>query len=597
MKKKKWMIAADAPHDAEVLQRELALPHLAARVLAARGLGSPEQAKAFLDSSNRCIHDPFLLSDMETAVIEIERAIAAEEKIAVYGDYDVDGVTATCILIRYLRSRGVDCVYYIPDRLGEGYGLNTAAIGQLYEEGCRLLITVDSGITAIEEAEFAADLGLRLIITDHHECKEVLPRAYAIVNPRRLDSAYPFRELAGVGVAFKLICALEAQRPVEELLEEYGDIVAVGTIADVMPLVGENRCIVTQGLQLLAHTKNPGLRALVTTLGLDGKPVTSNTVSFVMAPRINAAGRMGGAALAARMFLTDSLEEATELAQKLCDLNRTRQEEENRIYQQIVAWLEQEPRRHQKKALVLWGDDWHNGVIGIVASRLTDRYGVPCILISMSGDCGKGSGRSIKGFNLYSALEQCADVLDKYGGHELAVGLSIHRDKLEQLRNRMEELAEQMGAGREVVPCIAVDCRVRPCELTRGEVAGLSMLEPFGMGNAQPCFVMQGVALEELTPISRDRHVKMLLSKDGYSFYAFAFGMGARTCAFVQGDLLDIVFSAEINRYKNRENVQLVIKDVRWAEQEHRAVRSLRRCRSAPASGRSPRPLAGELRS
>ena len=355
MKKKKWMIAADAPHDAEVLQRELALPHLAARVLAARGLGSPEQAQAFLDSSNRCIHDPFLLSDMETAVIEIERAIAAEEKIAVYGDYDVDGVTATCILIRYLRSRGVDCVYYIPDRLGEGYGLNTAAIGQLYEEGCRLLITVDSGITAIEEAEFAADLGLRLIITDHHECKEVLPRAYAIVNPRRLDSAYPFRELAGVGVAFKLICALEAQRPVEELLEEYGDIVAVGTIADVMPLVGENRCIVTQGLQLLAHTKNPGLRALVTTLGLDGKPVTSNTVSFVMAPRINAAGRMGGAALAARMFLTDSLEEATELAQKLCDLNRTRQEEENRIYQQIVAWLEQEPRRHQKKALVLWG--------------------------------------------------------------------------------------------------------------------------------------------------------------------------------------------------------------------------------------------------
>ena len=332
MKKKKWMIAADAPHDAEVLQRELALPHLAARVLAARGLGSPEQAKAFLDSSNRCIHDPFLLSDMETAVIEIERAIAAKEKIAVYGDYDVDGVTATCILIRYLRSRGVDCVYYIPDRLGEGYGLNTAAIGQLYEEGCRLLITVDSGITAIEEAEFAADLGLRLIITDHHECKEVLPRAYAIVNPRRLDSAYPFRELAGVGVAFKLICALEAQRPVEELLEEYGDIVAVGTIADVMPLVGENRCIVTQGLQLLAHTKNPGLRALVTTLGLDGKPVTSNTVSFVMAPRINAAGRMGGAALAARMFLTDSLEEATELAQKLCDLNRTRQEEENRIY-------------------------------------------------------------------------------------------------------------------------------------------------------------------------------------------------------------------------------------------------------------------------
>lgn len=578
MKKKKWIIAADASEDAAVLQHELALPRLVSRVLAARGIEKPEQARAFLDSSNSCIHDPFLLHDMVKAVDEIRRTVAAGEKIAVYGDYDVDGVTATCILIRYLRSQGADCTYYIPDRLGEGYGLNTAAISQLYQDGCRLLITVDSGITAIEEAEFAAGLGLRLIITDHHECKETLPAAHAVVNPRRLDSEYPFRELAGVGVAFKLICALEAQRPIEELLEEYGDIVAVGTIADVMPLVGENRCIVTQGLQLLARTRNPGLRALVSTLGLDDKPVTSNTVSFVMAPRINAAGRMGGAALAARMFLTDSLEEASELAQNLCDLNRTRQEEENRIYQEIVAWLEQEPRRHQKKALVLWGDDWHNGVIGIVASRLADRYGVPCILISMSGDCGKGSGRSIKGFNLYSALEQCAPLLDKYGGHELAVGLSIGRGKLEQFRNRIEELAEQMGAGQEVVPCISVDCQVEPPELTCEEVEGMSVLEPFGMGNPQPCFLMQGAVLEELTPISRDRHVKMLLSKGGKSFYAFAFGMGARTCAFVQGDLLDVVFSAEINRYKGRESVQLVVKDVRWAEQEERQDGELAGC-------------------
>ena len=578
MKKKKWIIAADDPQRSAALRRELLLPRLTARVLAARGVETAEQAQAFLDSSCGRIHDPFLLADMRKAVEEIEKAIAAKEKIAVYGDYDVDGVTATCILIRYLRSRGADCTYYIPDRLGEGYGLNTAAIRQLYGEGCRLLITVDSGITAVEEAEFAARLGLRLIITDHHECKEALPQAYAVVNPRRPDCPYPFRELAGVGVAFKLICALESAQPVEKLIAQYGDIVAVGTIADVMPIVEENRAIVAQGLNLLARTQNPGLRALLSTLGLNDKPVTSNSVSFVMAPRINAAGRMGGASLAARMFLTDSLDEAEELAQTLCDLNRARQEEENRIYQEIVAWLEQDPRRHQKKALVLWGDGWHNGVIGIVASRLADRYGVPCVLISMTGDSGKGSGRSIKGFNLYSALEQNAALLEKYGGHELAVGLSIHRDQLEPFRASIEELAETMGAGEEVVPSVAVDCSVGPEELSRDEVIGLSVLEPFGMGNPQPCFAMQNVVIEELTPISRDRHVKMLLSKGGKSFYAFAFGMGARTCAFVRGDLLDIAFSAEINRYKNRESVQLVLKDVRWAEQEQRQDGELAGC-------------------
>ncbi len=578
MKKKKWIIAADAPQDVAALQSELALPRLAARVLAARGAGDPERARAFLDSSCERIHDPFLLTDMQKAVDEIERTIAAGEKIAVYGDYDVDGVTATCTLVRYLRSRGVDCTYYIPDRLGEGYGLNTTALRRLYDEGCRLLITVDSGITAVEEAEFAAGLGLRLIITDHHECKEALPCACAVVNPRRPDCAYPFRELAGVGVAFKLICALETSRSAEEMLEQYGDIVAVGTIADVMPIAEENRTIVARGLGVLACTKNPGLRALLHTLGLDGKPVTSNSVSFVMAPRINAAGRMGAAALAARMFLTDSMEEAEELAQTLCDLNRSRQEEENKIYQQIIGWLEQDPRRHQKKALVLWGDDWHNGVIGIVASRLADRYGVPCVLISMSGGCGKGSGRSIKGFNIYSALEQNAALLEKYGGHELAVGLTIQRENLERFRAQMEELAEKAGTGEEVVPCVAVDCRVEPRELSHEEVNGLSLLEPFGMGNPQPCFAMENVVIEDLTPISRDRHVKMLLNKDGKSFYAFAFGMGARTCAFVRGDLLDIVFSAEINRYKNRESVQLVLKDVRWAEPEERRDTELADC-------------------
>ena len=570
MKRKKWLLPVETDACVSKLAGELGLSRLSARVLAARGFDSREKAQAFLDRSLDGIHDPYLLKDMDLAVEEIRRALRDRVKIAVYGDYDVDGVTATCIMIQYLRSRGADCTYYIPDRLGEGYGLNTAAIQSLYDDGCRLLITVDSGITAEEEARFAGSLGLRLIITDHHECKEQLPEAAAVVNPRRPDSAYPFRELAGVGVAFKLICALEQERPLEELLQEYADVVAVGTIADVMPLTGENRIIVSYGLRYLQNTKNYGLKALMQKLGMDARTVTSNAVSFTMAPRINAAGRLGAASSAARMFLTDDPAEASALAEHLCALNHRRQEEENGIYEQIMARIQANPELTRGRTMTLWGDGWHNGVIGIVSSRLSDRYGVPCVLISMNGDNGKGSGRSIKGFNLYAALEKNAPLLEKYGGHELAVGLTVRREHLEDLRQALEDYALS-GEVEDVVPCVSVDCRVEPEELTLPEVRGLSALEPFGMGNPQPVFLMNDVRIEEITPISHDRHVKLHLSKNGKYFYAFVFGMGARSCQFVKGDLLDIVFSAEINHYKGNQSVQLVIRDVKWAAGEERA--------------------------
>jgi len=572
MKKKKWLLAADHNACAESMAGELGLSRLTARVLASRGFDTCEKAKAFMTHDPEGIHDPFLLKDMDKAVAEIRSAIENKVKIAIYGDYDVDGVTATCIMIQYLRKMGADCTYYIPDRLGEGYGLNTAAIQSLYDDGCRLLITVDSGITADEEAEYARELGLRLIITDHHECKETLPCAAAVVNPRRLDSEYPFRELAGVGVAFKVICALEHHRPMEELLREYADVVAVGTIADVMPLVGENRIIVSYGLRYLQHTKNQGLKALMQKLGLDTKVVTSNSVSFIMAPRINAAGRLGGASSAARMFLTDDAQEAAALAEHLCNLNHRRQEEENGIYEQIMARIKEQPELTRGRTMVLWGDGWHNGVIGIVSSRLSDRYGVPCVLISMTGDSGKGSGRSIKGFNLYAALEKNAALLEKYGGHELAVGLTVRRENLEELRDALEAYAADTQT-EEIVPCVNVDCRVEPEELTLREVRGLSAMEPFGMGNPQPVFLMNDVRIEEITPISHDRHIKLHLSRKGRSFYAFVFGMGAKSCQFVKGDLLDIVFSAEINSYRGNENVQLVVKDVKWASGEEQADR------------------------
>ena len=573
MKKKKWLLAENSGGNPDDLAEALGLSRLTARVLEARGMDSAQAAAAFMARSTEGIHDPFLLKDMDQAVAEIRSAIEQHTKIAVYGDYDVDGVTATSIMIQYLRKQGADCTYYIPDRLEEGYGLNTAAIQSLYDDGCRLLITVDSGITAEEEALFAAKIGLHLIITDHHECKETLPAAVAVINPRRLDSDYPFRELAGVGVAFKLICALERETPLETLLKQYADIVAVGTIADVMPLTGENRVIVSFGLDYLQHTRNDGLKALMQKLGLDAKVVTSNSVSFVMAPRINAAGRLGAASIAARLFLTNQPQEAAQLAEQLCDLNHRRQEEENGIFEQIMARLQAQPELTRGKTLVLWGDGWHNGVIGIVSSRLSDRYGIPCVLISMSGENGKGSGRSIKGFNLFAALEKNAALLEKYGGHELAVGLTIRRDKLEALRDALEDFARS-NETEEIVPCVSVDCAVEPEELNVHAVRGLSALEPFGMGNPQPVFLMRNVRIEEITPISHDRHIKLHLSKNGRFFQAFAFGMGAKGCRFVKGDLLDLVFSAEINSYRGNESVQLVIRDVKWAEREEQGDES-----------------------
>ena len=584
MKLKKWLLAAERPAAAQALSQSLGLGRLVSCVLAARGMEDVAQARAFLDLSAHGIHDPFLLPDMSAAVAGVEAAIAAGEKIAIYGDYDVDGVTATCVLMQYLRKRGADCTYYIPDRLGEGYGLNSAAIQTLYDRGCRLLITVDSGITAVEEAEYAKEIGMKLIVTDHHECKDALPDALAVVNPRREDSTYPFRELAGVGVAFKLVCALEHDRPIEELLEEYADVVAVGTVADVMPLVGENRIIVSHGLGYLPNTRNLGLRALMQKLGLEGKKVTSNSVSFVMAPRINAAGRLGGASSAARMFLTDDHREAAELADHLCDLNRSRQEEENAIYQQILDDLAQKPELTAGKTLVLWGDDWHNGVIGIVSSRLSDRYGVPCVLISMNGDQGKGSGRSIKGFNLYAALEKNAHLLEKYGGHELAVGLTVRRENLPALRAALEEYACS-DQQEEAVPCVQVDCETTPDRLTPEEVRDLAVMEPFGMGNPQPAFLMRGMRIEEITPISHDRHAKFYLNKDGTSFQGIVFGMGAKGCNFVRGDRVDVVFSPEINTYRGTSTVQLVIRDLRWSAEEQQRDDAAEACYQAFCRG------------
>ncbi len=564
MKKGKWEIAPRNEENIAFLQRQLGIGRLAATVLSVRGLTTPEAALEFLKTDASGVFDPFLMADMEKAVAVINDALEKGERIAIYGDYDVDGITATSIMVRYLKSRGADCLYYIPDRINEGYGLNECAISALYNDGCRLLITVDSGITAINEVAHAKSLGIRVIITDHHECREELPAADAVVNPRRGGDSYPFRELAGVGVAFKLICAMESGRGTEALLDEYADVVAVGTIADVMPLVCENRIISSWGIRRLKCTKNVGLKALMNKLGLEGKPLTANAISFILAPRINAAGRLGEAAVTASLMLTDNCEEACALAERLCELNRIRQEEENSIFEEIAIKLDQNPELLCGRVLILWGDGWHTGVIGIVASRLSDRYGMPCILISMTGDCGKGSGRSIKGFSLYSALGHCEQLLERYGGHELAVGLSINRKNLQQFKQAVEEYAEKSSQAEGIVSCLNIDCAVEPEDISLEEIKGLSVLEPFGMGNLMPVFTLAGARIEEITPISHDRHVKIYFSKNGSRFCGLVFGMGAYSCPFVPGDEVDLAFSAEVNYFKGAESVQLVIKEIRW---------------------------------
>ncbi len=430
------------------------------------------------------------------------------------------------------------------------------------------MITVDSGITAVEEIEYAASLGMNVVVTDHHECMDQLPPALAVVNPRRPDSPYPFRELAGVGVAFKLVCALERNRPLEELMAEYADIVAIGTVADVMPLVEENRTIVACGLRQLEHTRNQGLRMLMQKLGLDPAAVSANAVGFTMAPRINAAGRMGGAGQAAELFLTEDPRQAMALAEQLCELNRRRQQEENDIFQQITSRLDGQFDPQRDKALALWGENWHNGVIGIVASRLADRYGVPTVLISLDGDQGKGSGRSVPGFNLYAALEHCGAFLEKYGGHELAAGLTVRRENLEGFRRELLNYAASRLEQEQIQPSISVDCLAQPDQLSLASVQSLSALEPFGMGNPQPVFCMREMTVEEITPISQDRHIKLQLSKEGQTFFAFLFGVGSANCPFLCGDQIDAVFSAEINRYRGRQSVQLVLKDAVWSQRE-----------------------------
>ena len=551
-----WNIQSPHPDGVNALVRASFAP-LTAMVLASRGISDARSAKAYLDC-NAHLLDPYLMTDMDRAAGRVGLAMARGEKIAVFGDYDVDGITATCLLTDFLRRHGADAVSYIPGRLEEGYGLNPIAIRQLHSEGIKLIVTVDCGITAVEEAKLCASLGIDLVITDHHECKDVLPPAIAVVDPHRPDGGYPHMTLSGVGVAFKLASALCGSQ--EEVLSEYADMVCLGTVADVMPLTGENRVFVTRGLQSLQNTKRPGIAALMKECGCAPENISASTIGFMLAPRINAAGRMGKIELAIELFLTDDPDRAEVLAKALCELNKQRQSVESEIYDQAVAML---PEGRAPEAIVLADESWHQGVVGIVASRMAEEYCCPTFLICLDGDHGKASSRSFGGFNLFTSLTALAPLLESYGGHELAAGFTINRQQIPAFRQRISQLAADFYADAGPRTVLDIDCAI-PAELfTLKGVDSLAELEPCGNGCPKPVLMMEKLTVDRISMVGGGRHMRLRL-KQGYHYInAIYFSATPETASIQPGDLVDVAFHPQVNEFRGERTVQMNVLDIR----------------------------------
>jgi len=532
---------------------------LTAMVLASRGMTDKKQADKYLDCTAPLL-DPYLMTDMALAAGRVALAMEQGEKIAVFGDYDVDGITATCLLTDFLRRHGCDCVPYIPGRLEEGYGLNPIAIEYLHGLGVKLIITVDCGITAVDEAKLCKALGMDLVITDHHECKEILPEAIAVVDPHRPDGGYPHKNLSGVGVAFKLAAALCADQ--RELLDQYADMVCLGTVADVMPLQGENRVFVTAGLEMLKKTHRPGLAALLAQCGCEPESISASTVGYMLSPRINAAGRMGQIDLAVELFLTEDAAKGEELAKALCELNKQRQAVESEIYDQAVEML---PAGKVPEAIVLADDSWHQGVVGVVASRIAEEFSCPTFLICLDGEHGKASSRSYGGFNLFSALTELSGLLESYGGHELAAGFTIHRDQIPAFRQAVCQLVAAFNSGNGPETVLEADCVIPAELLTLPNIESLNALEPCGTGCPKPLLVMENLTVDKLSAVGNGRHLRLRLTKGNQAFNGIFFSVTAEGMGVAQGDLVDVAFHPQINEFRGERSVQMNLQDIRPA--------------------------------
>ncbi len=587
LKEKCWipMPVSDADKAAAVQISEALSIHLTvAQLLVSRGYATVAQARAFLSMENEMLCNPFDMADMQKAIDRIAYAVKQRERITIYGDYDVDGVTAVSTLYLYLSSIGADVTYYIPNRATDGYGVICSAVQALADEGTRLIITVDTGITATEETRFAKELGVDFVITDHHECCADLPDACAVVNPHRPDCPYPFKDLAGVGVVFKLICAYEEYRShdtrfdvARRMFAEYSDLVAIGTIADVMPIRDENRIIVCHGLRSMENCQRIGLTALMNATQQKGDKkkktkITSGYIGYTLAPRINAAGRILCATIAVELFLAKDYERAYAIAEELCQANKDRQNEENKIIKEVAAKMESCKEIMDSPVIVLDSDTWHHGVIGIVSSRITEKYCRPSILISFEGhtgtvaggtDIGKGSGRSIKGMNLVDALCACSDVLVKFGGHELAAGLSVTRENLPAFREKINTYAKQNLSAEDMMPTLDVDLCVNFDTLTLAFAEALQILEPYGIGNPVPLFMVEDCCVADMMGISDQKHTRFTLTDGIRTVVAMFFSTSPERTGVCISDHVDAVFTVDINEWLGRRSIQLILKDIR----------------------------------
>ena len=557
---KKWQIYETKEHEIEQIQEKYQINKLLATILSNRNITKKEDIRLFLEPTRNDFHNPFLMTDMEKAVQRILQAIEKQEKVTIYGDYDVDGITSITVLKSFLQDRGLEVESYIPNRLEEGYGLNKQAIGKIKEEGCQLMITVDCGISAIEEINYANSLGIQTIITDHHEPGNELPHALAVIDNKRKDSNYPFRELAGVGVVFKLIQAIGMKLELkEEEYLKYLDIVCVGTISDIVPLVNENRVIAKLGLMLIRQTKNIGLRSIIQSSGYS--KIDSNSISFGIAPRINACGRMGKAEEALELLLSKNYNRVSELTQKLNEHNRIRQETEKNIFENAVKQIEKEHLK-DKNAIIVGGENWHHGVIGIVSSKITEMYFKPSILLSFEEDgTGKGSGRSIPGFDLHDALMQCTNTIEKFGGHSMAVGITIKKDKFAEFKQQFETIATNAHID-EIMPVIQVDSKIDVKDINQEMVESLKQLEPFGEGNRMPVFAFRNLKIDSIRALSEGKHLKLTLKDNNTIINGIGFNLGQLAEEYRIGDKIDVVGVLEINSFNGTDSLQINIKDL-----------------------------------
>lgn len=560
---RKWEVRPLDKERAAAFAQTYGVPFFLAMLMNIRGLDDAAHLREFLGEGEP-LSDPFLLKDMDKAAARITRAVDNMEKIAVYGDYDADGVTSTAMLYSYLETRGADVIFYIPQREGEGYGMNMGAVEYLKEQGVSLIVTVDNGISSVQEVARANELGIDVVVTDHHRPQEILPDAVAVVDAYRPDDTSPYKHFSGVGIAFKLLMALEdGAGDVEDLLEAYSDLAAIGTIGDIVPLTGENRTLIRAGLERLSQSDRPGVQALLENAGIAGKALTSTNVAFTLVPRINATGRMGAPERAVRLLISGYEEEAEVLSEEICADNEERRRVEAEIAE--AAFADIEAKGYMKdRVVVVDGENWHHGVIGIVASRVTERCGKPCMIISRGETEAKGSGRSIEGFSLFEAICACGDLLIKFGGHPMAAGITLKPENIEAFRKRINRYAAEHFP-QMPTQTVTLDCKLNPAALSVSMAQSLTQLEPFGNGNPQPMFGLFNMELSNVTPVGGGGHLRLTLEKNGAVITAMRFNTKPEELPYHIGDKIDLAVQLEAREFRGQPSLTVIVRDMKFA--------------------------------